>query len=602
MEQSASRSSNYLPTRPASRMTGTPNRRPSSSSGSSFSEPKSQYLQQALLERRGQATPQPRPTPPRRPSTRTGLSFQDEWTAAGDAPIKRSQSTDPQRHHKRRASVGGTNSRDTIPAPRPGLNLKETNELIDRLQKDNFDLKLRVTLQDDRLKKLVRDLEETKERVEAAEILEEKYSILEDKAAKLEQQVTELEKENAELMGWNEEAVKELEQRDMAVKEAVTIIHELEQKLEAKQISIPPRPRVQTIERHHDSDYFSAEPDSPYTPAVSAKLRPGSSSGSSILPADSDYYSATSYSSPASTAPKAIRRPKPMPIAMPDVPRPRSTVAAPLSRQEQAIADHIPTRISSAKALVKDSLARAQQTSSSIHSSPDHTPRPGLRRARRTQALEIASLRLQNQQQVQGGPSTPHISTASNLTPRQAPPSSLLQLRQSATAIPDIPRSSSEPPQDSRPAGELYHLWRTGRLNMDVTTDAHSPQDLRLRVPGEAPPNATPSLLEYPDDDDDQASQVTPVTARPTLNREHRRDRNSTGRIPDEVIREDGLSDEESAIPATITSGKDRRTRHSESEYSFASSVTANGTRRYPPWPPSGGIELRNFMFGSGNY
>lgn len=633
MEQTNSRASNYLPPRPASRMATTTQRRPSTSNGSGYTEAKSQYLQQALSERRGQTTPQPRSTPQRRPSTRGAAPFRDEWTAAGDAPIQRSQSAGPQRQRARRASES---SRDA-PKPRPGLTIKETNALIDKLQKENFDLKLRITLQDDRLKKLDRDVEESKERIDAAERLEERYSILEDKAAKLEQHVSDFEKQrdlakshNVELVAMNEELVKELEQRDAAVEEAATIIHEQEQRFMAMQGSAPSKPQPRRLEKHHDSDYYSAEPESPHTPAVNGKPRPGSSSGSSIQPADSDYYSATSYSSPASAAPApktprpVSRRQKPVPAAKPEAQkrRPGGVVSVEAQQgQAQPYGDHIPLRVSSAKAAVRSSLALAQQTSSiaSLESSPDSlTPRPSLRRSRRNQEAAVSSLRLQNQQE----DSISHPLSDSPTLPRshpRVPQATAPRYRVLGTPADDIARSSSEPPVQWNSSRPLHSLYMTGELNRPVTADARAAMDLRLRAPGEAPANATPSVLEFPayanDYDDDGTTLTTPTTARPEIPRT----RNSARRIPslqysdpnsrfsdpngilpkDEF--DDGLSTSPTeTIPATIASRKERHSTGRsdlQSEYSYASSVTVGGSRKYPPWPPSEGILQRDFMF-----
>ena len=95
---------------------------------------------------------------------------------------------------------------------------RETRSVVDRLEKENFDLKLRITLQEERMARMVAEL---------------------DDALALSKQIDELRRERdrlrdetAESLEMNEQLVRELEQRDFAVEEAAGIIQEMEERME----------------------------------------------------------------------------------------------------------------------------------------------------------------------------------------------------------------------------------------------------------------------------------------------------------------------------------------------------------------------------------
>lgn len=600
--------------------------------------------------------------------------------AAGPA-VERSQSTGPQGRHRRRNSEGVSNS---IDAPRAGLSVKETNALIDKMQKENFDLKLRVTLQDERMKKMVEELNNLKDGAEETEKLQQKYALLEEKTALMETEIEEMGKEheqlmadNEELLSVNDELVKEVEKRDSALEEAATMIHNLE-----REKTVPPMKSAKSfnsrMEERQDSDYYSAEPDSPRTPAVGSSVRPTSSSGSSVLPADSDYYSATSYSSPASAAPSAVPK-TPRPLSKRIRPETATKPASHLRRisdespeavpeTQQSYADHIPLRVSSAKkgtpskpptqlatsstasaststssnASASSSIsssATASNSTSSIHNSPNDsnlTPRPSLRRSRRGQAAAIASFRLQTaEQQVSRPPVTlNNIRTSTAAPPPLQTPAPIRSHQNhysigTPTPLPPnaLGRSASEPPQEdsafkppvqwrghgSRP---LQALHMSGELSRPVTAG----NDVRLRKPGEAPPNATPSFLdaesELGDDDSVSAAPTTPVPRTPqpaiplrAIPNNSTVFRNSTGTMPDHFDDSDGADSNSptATLPETISSSPGQVARRREerkreqygSEYSFVTgtSVTAGGSKKSPPWNVSREIMQRDFMF-----
>ncbi|KAL8822445.1 MAG: hypothetical protein Q9191_006819 [Dirinaria sp. TL-2023a] len=103
--------------------------------------------------------------------------------------------------HKRRSSaVGGRNASEP-----KGMGMREMEQYIQKITKENFDLKLELFHRRQRHEKL------------EAEVIKLQH----------------LEEENQDLHSANEELLKELEKRDEAVKEAVNLICELEGKVES---------------------------------------------------------------------------------------------------------------------------------------------------------------------------------------------------------------------------------------------------------------------------------------------------------------------------------------------------------------------------------
>ena len=179
----------------------------------------------------------------------------------------RSTSKDP-------ASTG--RSTTTAGAER-ALGHRETHSIVDRLTKENFDLKLRITLQEERMARMNSELDDA-------------LALAHD-ADKLRRERDKLCAETAESLEMNDQLVRELEQRDAAVEEAAGIIQELEEQLEdlrrhvnegqllqregskgleqsgtnntSNNAPLIPPPRRGSDSRPstamHDSDYFSAE-------------------------------------------------------------------------------------------------------------------------------------------------------------------------------------------------------------------------------------------------------------------------------------------------------------------------------------------------------
>ncbi|MBE7181980.1 MAG: hypothetical protein INR71_12385 [Terriglobus roseus] len=259
----------------------------------------------------------------------------------------------------------------------------------------------------------------------------------------------------------------------------------------------------------------------------------------------------------------------------------------------------------------------APHSAASLQSSPDPpSSRPGLRRTRKTQTAAIASMRLQNEQMSSGVRGLAGAAVSRIVLAETAPPVALLndnvlQRRlNSGTPTHHIPRASSEPPQEwNVGARPLQALHMSGELNRPVTSDLHAGVDVRLRVPGEAPPNATPSLLES----GVPSTSSTPVAKPPVFWRdrsniaflaiESTRFRSGGAALPDDDDAAANDSDEGSptlTIPETISSNVDMQARRraqrlSElgSEYSWASGATIKaGKSRRAPSEGSFGREL----------
>jgi hypothetical protein len=125
-------------------------------------------------------------------------------------------------------SVGGRKRRT------PGV--RELNEQMDRLMKENFDLKLELDHRRDNQSKLHAEIESMRAAVERAQRLEE---------------------EHEELMRINSLLVEELEKRDKAIREAADMICELEEKVEDYEESRATETRPSTA--HADSGYAGTE-------------------------------------------------------------------------------------------------------------------------------------------------------------------------------------------------------------------------------------------------------------------------------------------------------------------------------------------------------
>jgi hypothetical protein len=182
------------------------------------------------------------------------------------------------------------------------LGLREADAHMDKLLKENWDLKHRITLHDQAFSKLRAELDAALEELERSVTLRERNRELQEAIEMVSRQAAIHEEENrtlhinnAELTALNDDLMREMEakddgiqQRQLAIEEAAGIIQQLEETNETlkKQQQHSPRP---------DSDYFSGEAES--TPSVKTSMRPttaGTCGTDYTNPPDSDYFSADS--------------------------------------------------------------------------------------------------------------------------------------------------------------------------------------------------------------------------------------------------------------------------------------------------------------------
>lgn len=295
--------------------------RPSTSSGELIT-PKSELLRQALQEKRNLPARAASTTP--RKSDRTSnktQAYQDEWIQASDEEQKTKRRSIGGRHHSRRLTDSGLPTRSSIapspPAtPTPGVGAKEASAEITRLEKENWDLKHRICLQQERAQQLNEQLEAALEQLENSRDLRERNHQLQIEKEKLKERISrrdvairKLKEDNKQLNEIQDEMVKEMDQKDeelqrmdqevcdrqLALEEAAGFIQQLELQVEALQHSANPPTQLQptTSERQPDSDYYSAdhESDRPVKPTKTTPVPTKPLHTPSIQ--DSDYFSAS---------------------------------------------------------------------------------------------------------------------------------------------------------------------------------------------------------------------------------------------------------------------------------------------------------------------
>lgn len=204
--------------------------------------PASQFLQDRLQERRT------RPKRSRKsdmgpPRQRT----EDDDIFLAEAEDSRQNSTRlyesspltaaPSQYGRSRAATrGDVGDRPAAAARRRQLGVKELGEAMDKLAKENFDLKMHLRHSQDHVAKLQAELEAGRER---------------------EVRTERVEKEHAELLEINSVLVAELEKRDRAVEEAMDIICELEERVAGGSIASGAMTRSSTALA--DSGYAGTE-------------------------------------------------------------------------------------------------------------------------------------------------------------------------------------------------------------------------------------------------------------------------------------------------------------------------------------------------------
>ncbi|TID15160.1 hypothetical protein E6O75_ATG08413 [Venturia nashicola] len=286
----------FRPRRPST----TPSQRPRTFSGEI--QPQSDFLRNALREKKG-LPPRSQSTTPRRARASLGTTQQkgahDEWMPSSDEECNSLRTSTGRRPQKaRRASDIGTMKSSL--SPNANLGQRETGNKLDKLEKDNFDLKLKITMQQERMNQLHDELEEA---VSSAQDLNTAVELLSRSIASAEEELERTRASNQEITEVNDELLKELEERDegiklrqLAIEEAAGIIQTLEIKCEklekleklekvALRPDVSPRP---------GSDYFSGDAEGTPVRKVAPSNPPENSAHLGVLPTppDSDYFSA----------------------------------------------------------------------------------------------------------------------------------------------------------------------------------------------------------------------------------------------------------------------------------------------------------------------
>jgi hypothetical protein len=196
------------------------------------------------------------------------------------------------------------------PAASRALGTREVTTQMDRLQKENWDLKHRVALQQDRVKELNEQLEEALEEVGKLIEVRQKNEELNEALDILSKKVATSEEDMAAMTELHDDLIKEMELRDtgikerqLAIEEAAGIIQTLELKVEVLQNTTQHFSPKQDL-----SDYFSGDAES----AASPKKKTTNGPPPAITAPDSDYFSADTSPNITPKTPRKMQLPVPM--------------------------------------------------------------------------------------------------------------------------------------------------------------------------------------------------------------------------------------------------------------------------------------------------
>jgi hypothetical protein len=383
----------------------------------SRSEPRSEYLRKALQDRKdARSRPKPAEEPSNAPDrvespllrrrARTPSPVRnlpspepslvgDDWTRDVLEEERPSRSRAPATVRKPRRS-SATGLRTSEASPFAGTPSKDTQAKLDRLSNENFNLKHRLTLQQDQVKQLVEKLElaleeikalrkADEEKEEANKQLQQEVLELEVELDEREAEIHQLQVERTELFSLQDELAKEMEKRDEAIDEATEMIMQAEEECERVKAELEAlrQERAATAAatpKEIDSDYYSAEAerDSPWR---HARTKP--STDSKLSAGLSDYYSGPN-------SPYVQPHSEPLPVVPPPHLIPPECVPerklGPLSQRARTIAQQ--KSISSA-ALRKRISCASEATESVVDSIDVNGSTPSLARRPQGQALPL---------------------------------------------------------------------------------------------------------------------------------------------------------------------------------------------------------------------
>jgi hypothetical protein len=300
------------PVTPRRPSTSSGDQRPSTSGGERI-EPTSLFLREALRERSGLPS-RARSTTPRRvkPGQRS-QAYKDEWLQSSGDDITKPKAPTVRPTRPRRAS--DLSVAKGSPSVMSNSTTRELEAKMDQLQKENWDLKHRIMLYQERSKKTNLEMEEKDQEIE-------RLQQLEHTSQSLEAEVTSMKDTNRELTIINEELVAELERstvqheqlerdaegRQNAIEEAAAIIQALESRLHIMEDQMNAI-QQSVASPQTDSDYFSGD-----TKPLHQIMKPSPSLlHTPHLGPDSDYHSADTSPliTPVSTRKPSAENPSP---------------------------------------------------------------------------------------------------------------------------------------------------------------------------------------------------------------------------------------------------------------------------------------------------
>ncbi|GME47709.1 Spindle associated protein [Neofusicoccum parvum] len=229
-------------------------------------QPKSEYLRQKLRERRedlGMTDDSLRQLSLSEPKPVRGM---DDYIFESEEDHKKNRRR--QRGQASRVSSAASQYAGGNPSRSQSYSMgsREQQTSMDKMSKDNFDLKLRLTLVEERGHRLETELEEALEKIDTLQAIEEERDELHEENAVLCDRVEELQQSNdaceqklRDSWRMNGEVFAELEKRDVAIKEALDMYLESERRMQSLEAELA---KYKASPRRCDSSYFSAGTES----------------------------------------------------------------------------------------------------------------------------------------------------------------------------------------------------------------------------------------------------------------------------------------------------------------------------------------------------
>jgi hypothetical protein len=619
--------------------------RPATSGGERI-EPTSAFLRDALRERKGLPT-RARSTTPRR--VRTGQRAQivkDEWLqSSGDEASKRATPSATRPVRPRRAS-DITAAKSTPPVTR-GLGSREADARIDRLEKENWNLKHRIMLYQERAKRMEEELEKKNKEIERLDNVEYINNKLEDEIESLKENLeasqtenTSLQDTNVELTQINEEIVQQLEQRvvemetlendavgrQSAIEEAAGIIQMLEQRLIEADERLR-RSRHPTSLPQTDSDYFSSE----VKPLKTATKPSPSLSNPPQLAPDSDYFSADT--SPLIT-PRSVKQAPAAPKNSPQQLLSAKETSAVFIREmgiksvtskDSLFSMYLETpdlpQKSSATSGVNRlrSLRKRNETGKNKLSRTPENPKPTKVPQAWSDTRPLRNLYMNGELGLQVSttkelPSLPTSHTQSHQGPYSTSPPRDQYGEPKSRSNPSIsvtqPDSRTVPINTAGARGSQHvrsnststkppaHLIRHNTAPTHTSPPRTSPHSTRaqptriLPVPYQPshPSNSTPPTVR-------STAPISPTLSRQKTTPPHTRILNELSRTPEPLPTVISAPPTTYAAPPAQTAPTYSATKQTTQTHRAPATNPAFWPRRYPAWPPSAGLTNRNLLF-----